>query len=276
MAGTDHRLAIVTGASRGIGRETASLLAAKGYSVSLVARRGDRLETLAREIERSGGKAEAAPCDVSDREATGALVARLLDRHGGIALLVNNAGFGYHQRFVHTPPEVIRRMFEVNVLGAMALTQAVLPAFLARGAGAVVNVASVAGRVPHPLVVGYSASKHALVGFSLSLSLELRGTGVHVAVVCPGATQSEFWQSEKEELPYPSFIGRAATSPTPVARAILRASEGAGPIVYPTFGAALFAWVEKWIPWLSHRGNVWYRDRVLRSLESARANARAP
>jgi short-subunit dehydrogenase len=158
------RRALVTGASSGIGRALALRLAAEGARVALVARRADALEALAAEVRAAGGEAVALPCDVAEREAVAAAAAHVVEAWGGVDLLVNNAGYGHHRRFLEWDLEDMERMLRVNTLGSLYWTKALLPGMVERGEGWIVFVASLAGRIAPPDESAYAASKFALVG----------------------------------------------------------------------------------------------------------------
>jgi short-subunit dehydrogenase len=185
--------AVVTGASSGIGRSLALRLARGGARVGLVARREAELEALSEEIRDLGGESLVVPCDLTNLRQVEAAAARIADRFGAVDLLVNNAGVGERKRFVDSTPEDFERILSVNVLGAVHLTRALLPAMQERGRGWLVFMASVAGRIPTPQESAYVASKFALVGFAESLSLEVEDDGVHVLVVCPGIVDTPFF-----------------------------------------------------------------------------------
>jgi short-subunit dehydrogenase len=193
------RRALVTGASSGIGRALALRLAAEGARVALVARRADALEALAAEVRAAGGEALALPCDVAEREAVAAAAAHVLDAWGGVDLLVNNAGYGHHRRFLEWDLEDMERMLRVNTLGSLYWTKALLPGMVERGEGWIVFVASLAGRIAPPDESAYAASKFAVVGLAESLSLELEDHGVHVLTVCPGVIRTAFFDAEALE-----------------------------------------------------------------------------
>ena len=169
MEGGEGRVVLITGASSGIGAATARLLARQGMRVVLTARRQDRLEALAQEIEREGGAALAIPADLGDPSAREALVDQVEARWGPVEVLINNAGFGYYATVEDTPWEVVRRMFEVNILAMIHLTQRVVPGMRRLGRGHIVNIASVAGYISTPPLTVYSATKFAVVGFSCLL-----------------------------------------------------------------------------------------------------------
>ena len=207
------RVAVVTGASSGIGAEIARLLAARGDVCVLLARRADRLEALAEEL---GGEAE--PCDVSDRAAVDAVAARVLERHPKIDLLVNNAGIPGRTRFLDGDPEVIERLIRINYLGNVWCFRAFLPGLRAAAPADVVNIVSVSGVVAGPPSGPYSASKHAQLAFSRTIAAELRAEGIRVHTVKPGFTETEgFPQSW-----LPSRVQRVVIGPEDVAAHVLR------------------------------------------------------
>ncbi len=184
-------VALITGASSGIGAAFAERLAREGYALVLVARRRDRLEALAAQLTaRHGVAVEVFPADL----ANFADVERLTQRVAGLELdiLVNNAGFGTSDYFVETEAEQLAAMLRVHAEAATRLARAALPGLLARKRGAIINVASVAAFYPLPRSAVYGPSKAYLVGFSEALSVELAGTGVRVQALCPGFTRTEF------------------------------------------------------------------------------------
>lgn len=189
MAGTTWVSALVTGASGGIGEEFARQLAAQGTDLVLVARSGDALERLAKELhERYGVRCEVAVADLTTDDG----VAAVAERVGDVDLLVNNAGFGISARLVDVDPAQVDGMIRLNVLALARLTRAALPGMVARGHGAVVNVSSVAGFAPSQAFATYNATKAFVTMFTEALSLELRGTGVRVQALCPGLTRTGF------------------------------------------------------------------------------------
>ena len=254
---------IVTGASSGIGRATARLFAARGHRVVLAARSAPALEQLQGDLLRAGGEVLVAPVDLADPAQGAALVDQTVKAFGRLDVLVNNAGYGSQCRFEEMPPDEVARMFAVNVLSCMAAARAAVPILRRQGGGSIVNVASVGGLVAHPLNVAYCASKHALVGFSRSLRLELKGSGIRVTAVCPGATRTEFFAVARGGIPFAPMIDRFALPPEVVARAIVRASRKNRALVFPSLGAWLLYLADRWLPWLSEAGNIAYRNRVL-------------
>jgi uncharacterized protein len=221
------RVAVVTGASSGIGAEIARLLASRGDLCVLLARRPDRLQSLAEEI---GGEAE--PCDVSDRAAVDAVAARILKRHPKVDVLVNNAGIPGRTRFLDGDPAVIERLIRINYLGSIWCLRAFLPGLRAAAPSDVVNIVSVSGVVAGPPSGPYSASKHAQLAFSRTAAAELRGEGIRVHTVKPGFTETEgFPQSW-----LPQRVQRIVIGPEDVAAHVLRSlEEGRGETTVPWY-----------------------------------------
>jgi len=180
------RVAVVTGASSGIGAELARGLARRGWRCVLLARREERLRPLA---EETAGEFEL--CDVSDRASVEAVAARVLERHPRINLLVNNAGIPGRAGFLDADPEVIENLMRTNYLGGIWCLRAFLPGLVAAAPSDVVNVVSVAGAVAFPPSGPYSASKSAQLAFSRATAAQLRPRGVSVHTVKPGFVETE-------------------------------------------------------------------------------------
>jgi short-subunit dehydrogenase len=219
-------LAVVTGASSGIGAATARLLAAEGWRVIAVARRADRLGELVGEL----GAAGAVAVDLTDPGAP-ARVREAVEAEGGeLKLLVNNAGAEWRSTFGDGGYDNVRRTMDVNFDAVVRLTEALLPLLRASAPSAVVNVSSVAGRVGRPRNSAYAASKFALAGWSEAFGLEEEPHGVHVGVVLPGFISTEGF-------PHKGLRRSARTrwlvgTPEQVAKAILRAGPGGRREVY--------------------------------------------
>jgi NADP-dependent 3-hydroxy acid dehydrogenase YdfG len=191
MAQLDGRVALVTGASSGIGAATAVALAAEGAAVAVAARRTDRLADLQARLVSGGTKAIALELDVTDEAACQAAVTRTRDELGGLDLLVNNAGVMLLGPILGADTEDWRRMLTTNVLGLMYMTHAALPGMVEQGRGDIVNVSSVAGRAAHRGSGVYNASKFAVNAFSESLRQEVTGRGVRISLVEPGVVDTE-------------------------------------------------------------------------------------
>jgi short-subunit dehydrogenase len=181
--------AIVTGASGGLGLEFAKLLAADKYDLVLIARSADKLDAIAADLrERHSVNVETLALDLSRPGAAAAVFARVPE----CDVLINNAGFATNGRFEEIPEERIREEVLLDVLTLTELTRAYLPAMRARRAGRVLNVASTAGFLPGPFMAVYYACKAYVLSFSQAIGEELRGTGVTVTCLCPGATATGF------------------------------------------------------------------------------------
>lgn len=216
------RVAIVTGASSGIGAATAIACARAGMRVTLAARRAGRLAEVAAAVRAVGGEARVVPTDVADEGAVRALVDGTVAACGRLDVLVGNAGAGLLATVEQTTGAEFERLMRVNFLGVVHGVLAALPHFRRQGSGHVVNVASVVGKRASPFRAAYVASKFALVGFSEALRMELRGTGIHVTCVCPIGTATEFHDLEPNRLGVPGRAG-PIQSAEHVARAIVRA-----------------------------------------------------
>ncbi len=201
------KVAIVTGASSGIGAATARELGLRGATVVLAARRVPELEAQAEAIRASGGEALPIRTDVADGADVMALAERALAAFGKVDVLVNNAGASWMRPLASSPPDGITDLVGVNLLGAMLLTRAVLPGMLARGSGAIISVGSLSGRVAmEPL---YSATKYGLRGFSLALRRQLAGSGVTVSLVAPGNIATAMTGHIDAQLPEPGLVATA-------------------------------------------------------------------
>ena len=182
---------MVTGASSGIGQQTARALAREGYAVALAARREERINELAEEISSGGGKALAVPTDVSDEQAVRRLIEAAKGELGSVAVLINNAGVMLLGPILGADVEHWQRMVNVNLLGLMYCTHAALPIMQEQGSGHIVNVSSVAGRVARLGSGAYNATKWGVGAFSESLRQECVNYGVRVTIVEPGFVDTE-------------------------------------------------------------------------------------
>jgi NAD(P)-dependent dehydrogenase (short-subunit alcohol dehydrogenase family) len=197
-------VAIVTGASSGIGAATARELARRGARIVLAARRARELEAQAQAIIDAGGEAVAIPTDVADLEQVERLVERAQDAFGQVDVLVNNAGANWTRPVTRTSEDDMVRLLDVNLMGAMLLTRAALPGMLERRYGAIVSVSSVAGSVAiEPL---YSATKYGVRGFSFGLRRQLSGSGVTVSLVSPGNIRTEMTRGMDKQMPGPELV----------------------------------------------------------------------
>lgn len=210
---TDSHVALVTGASSGIGEAAAVALAEAGWTLVGAARRLERLESL-----RTKGVTPHV-VDVSDDDSMVTLVDDVVAEHGRIDVLVNNAGYSVFGAVEDVPVEVARRQLEVNVLGLSRMSQLVLPHMRAAGAGRIINIASVAGHVSEPLGGWYHASKYAVEALSDAMRMELAPHGVRVAIIEPGAIRTEFGDIAADSLAEYSGSGAYAAQARRMARA---------------------------------------------------------
>jgi short-subunit dehydrogenase len=192
MGKLNEKVAIVTGASAGIGEASARMLAGEGASVVLVARRQERLDALKHEIEQAGGRALAVAADITSAPDRERIVRETLSRFDRIDALVNNAGYGQRGPIELVPIEAIRQNFETNLFSLIALTQLVIPIMRSQQSGRIVNISSVAGRLARPLSSIYDATKHALEAISDGMRGELAPFGIKVVIIEPGFIITEF------------------------------------------------------------------------------------
>lgn len=245
---------VVTGASSGIGRATAHAFAERGASLVLAARSGQSLQETARECERRGGTTLAVPTDVGDEDAVRALVRAAVERFGRIDVWVNNASVLSYGTFEQTPSEVFGHVIQTNLFGQVYGARAVLPQFRMQGAGVLVNVASLYGRMGSPYLSPYVTSKFGLLGFSEVLRQELHSSdGIDVCTILPGSFDTPIYRQAA------NYTGREAGpvppvgDPTRVAAAIVGAVERPrrAIVVGRTHQAA--SWVHAALPWLYDR-----------------------
>jgi len=196
-----QRVALVTGASSGIGAATARALAAGGYTVGLVARRRERLEQVLEECRPLAPSSRLWAADLSDPEAAAALAVEAWDVFGHLDVLVNNAAIPKRRRVQELTMHDVEHVMRVNYFSPVAMTLAVLPRMLARGRGVVVNVSSLGGRLGIATEAAYSGSKFALAGFSEAMAADLADTGVRVRLVLPGAIDTEIWDQPGNDPP---------------------------------------------------------------------------
>ena len=201
------KIAIVTGASSGIGAVTAFELARRGAQVVLAARSVDELEAQVSAITQAGYRAVAIPTDVTDLAQVTRLTEQTLGMFGRVDVLVNNAGIAWRESFTENTTEQITEIVNVNLLGVILLTHAVLPGMLERHHGTIISVASVAAHIAvDPL---YCATKFGVRGFSLSLRRELTGSGVSVSIVSPGFVRTPMNRHMRLRMPGPELVARA-------------------------------------------------------------------
>jgi short-subunit dehydrogenase len=224
----DDAVVIVTGAASGLGRALAFAFAAAGARLALLDRDAAGLRGVAGELGATGAVCEAIECDVTDAAACAAAVAATVSRFGRVDALVNNAGISHRSGFAATRLEVIRRVVEVNLMGAIHMTHAALPGLIAHR-GLVIAISSVAGFSPLVARTGYAASKHGLHGFFDSLRTEVQPDGVDVLVVCPSfiatAIDRNALGADGQPVRHGQVAAGGRASADIVAQSILRAAE---------------------------------------------------
>jgi short-subunit dehydrogenase len=249
-------LALITGASRGIGAAYARALAAKGYDLLLVSRDKARLDQEASELtKRHPVSVEIEVADLAAPDAANRLYVSARHRRRTLDLLINNAGFGLFGEFVDLPMARIQEMLRLHVHTIVESIRLFLPGMIERGTGRIINVASVAGLLPVPYLAEYAATKAFLITFSEALAEEVRSSGVRVQVCCPGSTETDFHATAGFRPKNP--LG--AWSADEVAAASLAALER-GPVLL-TIGwqGWVTAWAARWIPrtWLVRAAGAW-------------------
>lgn len=223
--------ALVTGASSGIGEQFALQLAARGMNLVLAARSKDRLQALAARLrtQRPGIEVGVVAADLAVPEGATALADRLSAAGTRVDMLINNAGFGSHNLFIDEDPDNLAREIQLNCSSLVILTSRLLPAMVERGQGGVLNVASTAGFQPIPTMAVYAATKAFVLSFTEALWAETRKTGVRVVALCPGPTETGFFNATGKE-----FMTSGRQSAEEVAATGVKAFfDGRGPTVIP-------------------------------------------
>lgn len=259
MSVFENKIAIVTGGASGIGRALARDLAARGAQVQLADLQIDAALGVAAEITAAGGKAAAHYLDVSDGESVERLVARTVAEKGRLDYMFNNAGIAVFGEFRDLPAADWKRMLDINVNGVFAGTAAAYAVMVRQGAGHIVNTASLAGLIPSPGLAAYSASKHAVVGLSVSLRAEAAAYGVKVSAVCPGFIRTPILDSKTVGMPKESKsmaqVHRMALAPEVCAAQALD-GVARNKAIIPITGHAKLTWrLNRYLPALVHAGS---------------------
>ncbi|HEY5072463.1 MAG TPA: SDR family NAD(P)-dependent oxidoreductase [Caulobacteraceae bacterium] len=248
---SNDKLALITGASAGLGAEFARAYAARGYDLALVARRADRLEALASELRgKFGADAFALPADLALFEAERGILEGVAARGRTIDVLVNNAGFSIPQSFAAVPWERQRDLLMTMVVSACGLAHAVIPKMIERGGGAIINVASLAGFAPgaagHSL---YPAAKSFAIKFSQALDAEYRAAGIRITALCPGFTHTEFALANGTQAIMDASPRLFFQMPEPVVEAAIRANDrGRVVVVVPGWHNKIAAGLLHYLP----------------------------
>lgn len=224
------RVVLITGASSGLGWETALAFAGKGSKIAITARSADKLQELAQLIRQKGTECLAVPVDVTDESSVQAMTEQVMEYYGRIDVLVNNAGVGRFASVVEAGLDDLKAMMEVNYFGIVRCIQAIVPQMMRQNMGYVVNVASVAGFLAAPTHGGYSATKFAVIGLSEALREEVNPYGIKVTTVNPGPIDTPFFdQADIDKIP--KIAKRFMLKPDQVAREIVHAVESEVPQV---------------------------------------------
>ena len=245
------KVALVTGASSGIGAVTAKRLALEGLKVVLVARREDRLRSLAAQIRELGGEALVVAADLSEERERLRVAQEVHSVYGAVDVLINNAGFGWYGFGMEMPWTLARQMVEINMAAVVHLTLLFLPDMKARSSGHIINVGSIAGSLPSQGVALYSATKSFMDTFTTSLYRELRGTNIHVSVIKPGPVSTEFYDAavtKSAGLRIPAE--RFSVKPEAVANRIWTLLRKPARVAYVPRLFVLVPWVELCFGWL--------------------------
>lgn len=226
MPALKGKTVVITGGSGGIGAKVGLYAAVKGATPVLLARSVDKLEEVKKMIaEYTGVEPIIHRLDVSDPEAVDTVFDSILNEVQQVDVLVNNAGFGVFDFFHEADLQDLKNMLDVNVFGLMACTRKVLPQMVERGSGHVINVASLAGKIATPKSTVYSATKHAVLGFSNGLRMELADTDIHVTAINPGPVNTNFFNIADESGDYLKNVAQYMLEPDEVAKKIVEVME---------------------------------------------------
>ena len=216
------RVALITGATSGIGRAICERLAEEGASVCVVSRHSDRSEAVATGIRAAGGTAMGVGADVRDAAAMRTLVGDCVEQLGGLDILVANAGIGIIGSVAESDPEDWRAMMDINYLGTANIAQAALRPMLEQGRGDIVAIASAGGTKGYPDWSGYCATKWAVVGFMECLAQEVTAKGIRVSTICPGGVDTPFWDNLNQDINRAGSEGRASLmQPADIAETVM-------------------------------------------------------
>ena len=263
---SSKRVVAITGASAGIGRAAALRFARAGDAVAICARRVARLQAVADEIRAAGGDVLAVPADVTKLAEMERFVSATVERFGTLDVMMCNAGFGVAGAIDEITPEQMRELVDVNFIGTFYASRVALPIFRRKGSGHIVIVSSIVGKRGVPYMGAYAATKFAQVGMAECLRAELAGTGIHVTVVYPVSTETEFFEVMSRATG--TTVSRTAgprQDAAVVADAIARAVERPVPEVFPHFKSRALVWVNTFAPGFTDRLVKRFGRKPLRS-----------
>jgi len=248
------RVVAITGASAGIGRATAVRLARDGAALALCARRADKLDAVAAEVSAAGGQALAVPADVTRADDMDRFTALAVERFGRLDVMMCNAGFGIAGAIDDITPDQMQKLMDVNYTGTFLAVRAALRVFRRQARGHIVIVSSIVGKRGVPYMGAYSATKFAQVGLAECLRAEVAGTDIHVTVVYPVSTETEFFDVMSHETGTTVVRGAGPKqSAEVVADAIAHAIERPVPEVYPFFKSRALVWLNAFAPGVADR-----------------------
>jgi len=251
-----NKVIVVTGAASGIGAAICDRYAREGASLILLDIDETAVKAAADKLKTSGVDAEGYRCDVSREEECTAVIKKVIDQHGGIDVLVNNAGITQRSAFVDTEISVYRKVMEVNFFGSLHCTKAAINSLIKRK-GVIIVIESLAGVSPLLGRTGYCASKHALHGFFTSLRSETRGTGVHIMLVCPGFVETNLQTralgGDGQVTTHPQSMVGKPTSAAKVAEDIFKGAQLKKPMLVLTPVGKLSYWINRLLPTLYER-----------------------
>ncbi|MCB0308471.1 MAG: SDR family oxidoreductase [Bdellovibrionales bacterium] len=239
---------VITGASRGIGKETALAFARKGATIVLASRDKNRMEETSKKVEEAGGRACIKPTDVSKEDQCRALIEDAYQQYGHIDVLINNAGYGHYASVENIKTADLDAILRTNLFGSLWCIQAALPLMREKKKGHIVNVSTIVSRRSLPFMTAYCMSKFAMNAMDEGLRLEARPFGIGVTLLCPGLTQTDF-QTNAGKVGYSSPVSNShGMSAKTVAQKILKAVEKNQRRVYLTGTGKALLWLQKFCP----------------------------
>jgi short-subunit dehydrogenase len=277
---SQQRVAVITGASGGIGQAVAVAFAQAGYAVVLAARSADKLAEVARRCEAASGRTgcfPAVPTDVSEQAQVEALIRQTVEQFGSVDVLVNNAGFGVHARIHETTDRQMREIFDVNFFGVFYGCRAVAPVMMQQRSGHIFNVSSVIGKRGCPFNGAYSATKFAVCGLTEAMRVEMMPYNVRLTTVCPGLTDTDFFRHVRggTSLHRTSYARiRGLMPPEKIARKILKTVGKNKPELVFSGGGRLLVFISARWPRLADRIMKFYHDDLIRAGKSGQSASR--